>query len=55
MLNRISAESAVRVEYLAVCDASTLEPLSRVAGKTVLLGAIRIGRVRLLDNLLVSV
>lgn len=43
----------VSVDYLAVCDAQTLEPLKRVAGRAVLLGAIRIGPVRLIDNVLV--
>lgn len=45
--------SGVKVEYLAVCDAETLEPLQRVKGQVVLLGAIRVGKVRLIDNVLV--
>jgi pantoate--beta-alanine ligase len=54
MANRISAEPSVRIDYLAVCDAATLEPLTRVTGKTVLVGAIRLGRIRLIDNVLVN-
>ncbi len=50
----VSSESRARLEYLAVCDPETLEPLRRVTGKAVLLGAIRIGRVRLIDNMLVT-
>ena len=46
--------SGVTVEHLAVCDAETLEPLTRVKGRVVLLGAIRIGGIRLIDNLLVK-
>jgi pantoate--beta-alanine ligase len=46
--------SGVKVEYLAVCDAKTLEPLTRVKGQVVLLGAIQIGTIRLIDNLLVK-
>ena len=42
----------ISVDYLAVCDAQTLEPLKRVDGQAVLLGAIRIGTVRLIDNVL---
>ncbi|MER3425033.1 MAG: pantoate--beta-alanine ligase [Nitrospiraceae bacterium] len=53
MQDRIATEPLARVDYLAVCDSETLAPLPRIAGKTVLLGAIRIGRVRLIDNLLV--
>lgn len=51
MLKKISG---VKVEYLAVCDAKTLEPLTRVKGQVVLLGAIQIGTIRLIDNLLVK-
>lgn len=50
----IGKESRAKVEYLAVCDPDTLEPLARVRHHSVLLGAIRIGRVRLIDNLLVN-
>jgi len=43
------------VEYLAVCDPDSLAPLSIVTARTVLLGAIRIGSIRLIDNLLVKI
>ena len=42
------------VEYLAVCDPDSLEPLSVVMDRAVLLGAVRIGSIRLIDNLLVK-
>lgn len=44
----------VHVEYLAICDADTLEPLTQLQGKVVLLGAIKLGKVRLIDNRLVG-
>jgi pantoate--beta-alanine ligase len=50
----VATEPLARPEYLAVCDPDTLEPLARVRGRAVLLGAIRIGRIRLIDNLLVK-
>jgi pantoate--beta-alanine ligase len=43
----------LHVEYLAVCDSNSLEPLSVVAARAVLLGAVRTGSIRLIDNLLV--
>jgi pantoate--beta-alanine ligase len=43
------------IEYLAVCDAQNLEPLIRANGSMVLLAAVRIGHVRLIDNMLVKV
>jgi pantoate--beta-alanine ligase len=45
---------AAHVEYLAVCDPDSLEPLSVVGARTVLLGAVRIGSIRLIDNLLAN-
>ena len=47
-------EPALTVDYLAVCDPRTLEPLSMVTSKAVLLGAVRLGSVRLIDNLMVT-
>ncbi len=43
------------IDYLTCCDAQTLEPLSKVQGKVVLLGAIRLETIRLIDNLVVHV
>ena len=43
------------IEYLAVCDAHSLEPLPRAKGSMVLLAAVRLGHVRLIDNMLVKV
>jgi len=54
MRARIAAEPLAKIEYLAVCDPTTLEPLRRLSGPAVLLGAIRLGRVRLIDNVLVA-
>ena len=54
MAQVIQGEPALTIDYLAVCDLTTLEPLSTITRKAVLLGAVRIGAVRLIDNLLVS-
>lgn len=54
MLRVTATEPLATVEYLAVCDPVTLEPLSLLNRHAVLLGAIRIGKVRLLDNVLTS-
>jgi len=56
IMRQVMAEDpAVRPEYLAVCDAASLEPLAAVGESAVLLGAARIGRVRLIDNVTVTV
>ena len=55
MRQAIEQESAIHVDYLAVCDPDSLEPLSVVSAHAVLLGAVRIGSIRLIDNLLVKI
>jgi pantoate--beta-alanine ligase len=50
----VGKEPLVRKDYLAVCDPDSLEPLDRVTGKAVLLGAIQIGSIRLIDNVIVK-
>jgi len=54
MRQTIEQTPAIHVEYLAVCDPNSLEPLSVVTDRAVLLGAVRIGSIRLIDNLLVK-
>lgn len=54
MKRMLGRESGMSVDYLAVCDTQTLEPVKRVKGRVVLLGAIRIGKIRLIDNMLVK-
>ena len=44
----------MEIDYLAVCDPRTLEPLMKIDRRAVLLGAIRVGSVRLIDNVVVS-
>lgn len=54
MRQTIEQAPTVHVEYLAVCDPDSLEPLSVITDRAVLLGVVRIGSVRLIDNLLVK-
>lgn len=54
MVQVVKQEPALTVDYLAICDPYTLEPLSAVRSRVVLLGAVRIGSVRLIDNLLTT-
>ena len=55
MAQVLDAGHGLDVDYLACCDARTLEPLSRLQGTVVLLGAIRVGGVRFIDNLIVRI
>ena len=53
MTQMMRRESAASHDYLVVCDPDTLAPLESIHDRAVLLGAIRIGNVRLIDNVLV--
>ncbi len=55
MRRMMQAERGVRVEYAAVVDARTLEPVRAARGRLALLVAARVEGVRLIDNLLVGV
>ena len=55
MARVLDAGHGLAIDYLACCDARTLEPLDRLRGTVVLLGAIRVGGVRFIDNLIVRI
>jgi pantoate--beta-alanine ligase len=54
MRQTIEQAPTIHVEYLAACDPDSLEPLPVITARAVLLGAVRIGSIRLIDNLLVK-
>ena len=54
MKQTLARHPEITLDYLAVCHPHTLEPLARMNGTVVLLGAIRLGGIRLIDNLFVS-
>lgn len=49
----VAREALARIDYLDICDVQTLVPLKKLTKSAVLLGAIRIGPIRLIDNLIV--
>jgi pantoate--beta-alanine ligase len=54
-MRRVLARSPlIRIEYLAVCHPDTLAPMTRVTGTVLLAIAARIGRTRLIDNIVVA-
>jgi pantoate--beta-alanine ligase len=50
MESEIASETAARLDYLAIVDRQTLEPLERVAQEARILAAMYFERVRLIDN-----
>jgi pantoate--beta-alanine ligase len=55
MAETLKTAQQIHIDYLACCETRTLEPLTQIQGKVVLLGAVRMGTIRLIDNLVVSV
>lgn len=43
-----------RIEYIAVVDARTLEPLEEIEGKSLLALAVWMGKTRLIDNIIIG-
>lgn len=54
MRTTVAKQTPATIDYLVACDPDTLEPWSRKTSRVVLLGAIRLGSVRLIDNLVVT-
>ncbi len=54
MAKVIEQDPSLKIDYLAVCDPRTLEPLSSITSRALLLGAVRLGAVRLIDNIVVT-
>lgn len=52
--NVLKSEPEIEIDYLALCDVKTLERLERVKDRAVLLAAVKIGSVRLIDNILLQ-
>ncbi len=50
----VRKSAGVDIEYFAICDANSLEPLTIAKGSMVFLGAARLGDIRLIDNMLVK-
>ena len=44
---------APSVEYIAIVNSETLEPVKEIKGKTLIALAVRIGKARLIDNVIV--
>ena len=55
MASRVQETPGATLDYVAVVNAETLEPLERTEGKVLMALAVRIGTTRLIDNLLMRV
>jgi pantoate--beta-alanine ligase len=53
MAARVGETTGAALDYAAVVDADTLQPLERLQGEVLLALAVRFGSTRLIDNVLV--
>ncbi len=53
MKKLIRKVKGTRVEYIAIVNSDTLEPVKEIKGKTLIALAVRIGKARLIDNVIV--
>lgn len=53
MKRLIRKVKGTRVEYIAIVNSDTLEPVKEIKGKTLIALAVRIGKARLIDNIIV--
>ncbi|HLY09546.1 MAG TPA: pantoate--beta-alanine ligase [Planctomycetota bacterium] len=53
MRRLIRKVKGTRVEYIAIVNSDTLEPVKEIKGKTLIALAVRIGKARLIDNVIV--
>jgi pantoate--beta-alanine ligase len=53
MKRLIKKVKGTRVEYIAIVNSETLEPVKEIKGKTLIALAVRIGKARLIDNVIV--
>jgi pantoate--beta-alanine ligase len=45
---------SIEIEYINIVDAKTLEDINKIEGKTLVAVAVRLGRTRLIDNILID-
>jgi pantoate--beta-alanine ligase len=50
----IEKEPLVSIDYIAMTDSETLEDIDEIKGKTLIALAVRIGKTRLIDNILIE-
>ena len=50
----ILSENIGKIDYINICNPYTLENLDRISGEILIAMAVKIGKARLIDNLLIK-
>jgi len=54
LLRTLASEPLVKLDYAEIVDPSSLEPVERIEGETLIALAVYIGRTRLIDNIILG-
>ncbi|MFZ5752790.1 MAG: pantoate--beta-alanine ligase [Bacillota bacterium] len=54
MSARINQEPNAQIDYVAICDAESLVPVKEIRNRVVVALAVKIGRTRLIDNMVIG-
>jgi pantoate--beta-alanine ligase len=54
MSARINQEPKAQIDYVAICDAESLVPVKEIRNRVVVALAVKIGRTRLIDNMVIG-
>jgi pantoate--beta-alanine ligase len=54
MIELISQEPAAKIDYVSIADMQTLDEIDRIEGKALVSLAVRLGKPRLIDNIVLG-
>jgi len=55
MKELIESKTAIRIDYIEIVDAETLQPIDVLSGKVLIALAVFVGKIRLIDNILLNI
>jgi len=55
MENTIAGEKLAEIDYIEICDADTLGDIEKINGRVLIALAVKIGKTRLIDNIILEV
>ncbi len=50
----INKEKSAKIDYIEVREPETLQPIKKITGKVIILLAVKFGKVRLIDNVIIK-
>jgi pantoate--beta-alanine ligase len=51
----ITSHEETAIDYISICDPETLEPIQKIEDSALIALAVKVGKTRLIDNMLLSV